>query len=178
MNDEQDDWVPLAQPPPRRNCHYLKLEDDTDQPKSVMNNVQAWSKYEIFHAAPAPPNHPVAQDMSGVPNIFPALPVVLPPVASPQALADPVPVPQILPAAGPDPIPPPVHGSPRMVHARSQRPECARCGVGIPAKPLSVAMQGVKCDRCGLRFHYQCANLVRPPKNNSWACEGCLLAMQ
>ena len=148
VDDLEDDWVPLVQPSsattPRPNCHFVKIEDDDVEPSTVMRNVAAWNKYETFHAPSTPADHPVAQDLSVVPNPFS---IGLPPVARPQILA---------------PMPP---NPPRPVLGPNTHPMCVRCGVVIPRKPLSVAMTGVKCDRCGCSYHYGRANLVRPPKN-------------
>ena len=171
VEDVDEDWVPLAQPSratsPRANCHYVKVEDDDVEPSTTMRNVRAWNKLETFHAAPTPANHPVAQDLAAVPNPFS---IMLPPVARPQILA-PMPPNQSRPIARPQILAPnPANPSGQCM--------CIRCGAFIPRKTLSVAMTGVKCDRCGCYYHYGCANLVRPPKNGSWACEGCLLSMR
>ena len=50
---------------------------------------------------------------------------------------------------------------------------CARCNVIVPDKSDCVALHAVQCDSCAHWYHYHCANLLRPPRHGSWACEGC-----
>lgn len=58
--------------PSRSRPWPLKLERDDDD-LAVERNRAQWSKWTIFGAPPSAEHAPVAQDMSNIPSLFPAV---------------------------------------------------------------------------------------------------------